>query len=434
MTTFDAARVDALRDTDLPIGTKGLPLSSAPQSLAAFADAGHTVIGGDLPMPVAILRRRDLESNITAMQEFCDATGALLAPHGKTTMAPQVFARQIEIGAWALTAATPAHLRLYRDFGVGRIIYANQLVEKNVISWLASEIASDEGFDFYCLADSVAAVDLLELELARSACPRPVNVLIEVGHADGRCGIRDVPAAQDVAAAIDKAPHLRLVGVECFEGLLPGGGIDTSAVDEFLVAVRAIAGALVETSSLRSASSILITAGGSLWFDRVLTTFANPGWPVPARIVLRSGCYVTQDGGMYDRGSPLAGRRNGEALLHNALEVWSTVLSRPEPGLILTSMGRRDCSFDAGLPVPVKIVRQGSGSESPHRLESLSGATTLKLSDQHAHVAVPTAADISVGDLICSTVSHPCTTLDKWKVLAVVDDDYRVVDAVLTFF
>ncbi|GAB19458.1 hypothetical protein GOEFS_086_00280 [Gordonia effusa NBRC 100432] len=428
MTTIDAGQVAALRDTVLPVGTKGMPLNSSTQSLAAFVDAKPSVVGGDLPMPAAVLRSREVGANIVAMQEYCDAHGALLAPHGKTTMAPQLFERQIEAGAWALTAATPAHLRLYRQFGIDRIIYANQLVEKGVISWLAGELADDERFDFYSLADSVDAVELLEAELARARCPRPVKILIEVGHADGRCGVRDNAAAQEVAAAVDAAQHLELVGVECFEGLLPGIGDDTSAVDDFLATVHDIATTLIESTSLRSASSILVTAGGSLWFDRVLAAFAQPGWPVPARIVLRSGCYVTQDGELYDQGSPLAGRRAGEALLRNALEVWSAVLSRPEPGLIITSMGRRDCSFDAGLPRPIRIVRRDGD------IELLSDATTLKLSDQHAHVAVSPDADISVGDLICSTVSHPCTTLDKWKVLPVVDDSYRVVDAVVTFF
>lgn len=179
---------------------------------------------------------------------------------------------------------------------------------------------------------------------------------------------------------------------------------------------------------MADAASILVSAGGSLWFDLVLATFDAVDWPMPAQVMLRSGCYVTQDGGLYDNGSPLAGRNTGDRLLHNALEVWSAVVSRPEPGIVITSMGRRDCSFDAGLPLPVKRLRPGGP------VESLDGATTLKLSDQHAHVEVPADAAIAVGDLVCCTVSHPCTTLDKWWVVPVVDDDYRIVDAVVTFF
>jgi D-serine dehydratase len=31
-------------------------------------------------------------------------------------------------------------------------------------------------------------------------------------------------------------------------------------------------------------------------------------------------------------------------------------------------------------------------------------------------------------------ISHPCTTLDRWQVLALVDDTGRVVEAVTTCF
>jgi D-serine dehydratase len=31
-------------------------------------------------------------------------------------------------------------------------------------------------------------------------------------------------------------------------------------------------------------------------------------------------------------------------------------------------------------------------------------------------------------------ITHPCTSFDKWRVIPVVDDDDRVVDAVHTFF
>ena len=36
--------------------------------------------------------------------------------------------------------------------------------------------------------------------------------------------------------------------------------------------------------------------------------------------------------------------------------------------------------------------------------------------------------------LVGCGISHPCTAFDKWRLIPVVDDDYTVVDAVLTFF
>ena len=31
-------------------------------------------------------------------------------------------------------------------------------------------------------------------------------------------------------------------------------------------------------------------------------------------------------------------------------------------------------------------------------------------------------------------IAHPCLTFDKWQLLPIVDDDYRVIDAIRTFF
>ncbi len=42
-------------------------------------------------------------------------------------MAPELFRRQLEAGAWAITAATVHHVQVYRRAGVQRILFANQL-------------------------------------------------------------------------------------------------------------------------------------------------------------------------------------------------------------------------------------------------------------------------------------------------------------------
>ncbi len=52
----------------------------------------------------------------------------------------------------------------------------------------------------------------------------------------------------------------------------------------------------------------------------------------------------------------------------------------------------------------------------------LEGAVTTALNDQHAFVRVPDDAVVEVGDVIRFGLSHPCTTFDKWRALAVVDD------------
>jgi D-serine dehydratase len=422
-----ATRLDELRDYAIPVGTKGVPWSDEAMTLADFATSSISVLSGEIPLPVAAINEPRMSANIVAMQKYCDSHGVSLCPHGKTTLSPQILARQLDAGAWGITAATPAHLRLYRRWGIERIFYANELVEAGPIRWLARELNDDPAFDFYCIVDSVAAVNILDRTLRDARLRRQVNVLVEVGFVGGRCGVRDRAAAAEVAAAVDHAPALQLCGVECFEGLPPISAA-LALVDEFLDLAAAVAADMVAHTSLAHADAVMLSAGGSAFFDRVVEKFRYaPRWDIPVHVVLRSGCYVTQDGGFYAQMSPLQGRADAGSTLDNALEVWGTVLSRPEPGFLVASLGRRDCSFDQGLPTPHRLSVAGG---SP----AAWSATTIGMSDQHTHVAVAPAFKGQVGDLVGFVVSHPCTTFDKWKVLPLVDDDYRVVDAVLTAF
>ena len=334
-------------------------------------------------------------------------------------MAPQIFERQLAAGAWALTCATPWHLRVYREVGVSRVIYANELVEPAALRFVATELARDPGFELYCLADSVGSVEIMQRELAAAGAPRPVGVLVEVGHDGARCGCRTVEQALAVAEAISAAPLLDLAGVEAFEGLRPVADLPAAlaGVDAFMARLIEV----FERVGHLLPERPILTAGGSAFFDRVAVAFA--GRPVTA--VIRSGCYVTQDGGHYDRVSPLGRARGGP--LRNAMEIWGVVLSRPEPGLAITSFGRRDVPYDLGLPAPVWLARDGVR-------QPLAGAETIGLSDQHGHIRVPPQLDIRPGDLVGATISHPCGAFDRWRLLLVVDDAYDVVDAVTTVF
>jgi D-serine dehydratase len=427
-TSINLRRVQELAGMPIPAGTKGLPLGAAGSTLGDVARQHWRVLSGDLPMPSLVLKETAVANNLAAMADYARSTGALLCPHGKTTMAPQLFARQIEAGAWGLTAATPAHLAVYRHYGVQRILYANQLVEPHVIDWLDQELAGDPEFELYCLVDSTAAVDALDGRLR--ATPHPVNVLVEVGYPGGRCGVRDLDSARRLADAVEGSPRLALCGIECFEGLIARADPDDTirAVDEFLSFTHSVARDLVARTSLREAETVLVSAGGSAYFDRVTSAFdAAAATDNGIRLVLRSGCYLTQDGGFYGDVSPLDGRAD-VPILRDAIEVWSAVLSRPEPELVITSMGRRDVPYDMGLPKAVRFATAG-GEPRP-----LAGARVTGLNDQHAHIAVPLDSTLSPGDLVGCAISHPCGAFDRWRAILVVDDDYRVTDAIATCF
>ncbi len=426
-TRFAADAIDALGDERLDWRYKGAPFGEL--TLAQLRDAKLRLLDGDFPLPLLVLRASAVRNNIEQLQRYCDDHDALLAPHGKTTMAPQLIAEQIRAGAWAMTCATPSHLRVYRRFGVGRVVYANELAEPSVIRWIADELRRDETFELYCLVDSEHGVALLDDVLAEKPLPREVPVLVEVGYEGGRAGCRTYTEVERVVDAVAGSRTLRLAGIEGFEGLLAGEDLDQTLrrVDAFLAKLVGDVELLRASEALPE--STIVTAGGSAYFDRVLEAVEPLRAHADVRVVLRSGCYVTQDGGFYHDVSPLGGRASGEPVLANALELWSAVVSRPERELVIAGFGKRDAPIDVALPVPVETYRDGRGRESIQ-----DRAQIIAMSDQHAHIRIAADVDVIPGDRLACTISHPCTAFDKWKFIPLVDDEDVVVDGVLTFF
>jgi len=417
---------------------KGIPDEAAPFPLEEMGEQGWNVLREDLHLPLAVLRNSALVHNSKWMSRFLQHSDALLVPHGKTTMSPQLFQRQLADGAWGITVATVDQLKVCRRYGLNRVILANQLVGRRSIKYVLDELERDPDFDFYCLVDSVEGVQQLAGAAAARELQRPVQVLLEGGFPGGRTGCRDLRGALSVArAAKESEPHLTLRGVEGFEGLIPGETAEEveRRVGVFLSFLANIARE-VERQELFGSGMLLISAGGSAFYDMVVERFGSLRLSRKFRVVTRSGCYLTHDSRMYkeafrhiERRSPRV-RELGAGLLP-ALEVWSYVQSRPEPSRAILTMGKRDCSFDAGLPVPEKWFRPGNHT-APRPLDD--GSTIIALNDQHAFMEIPASSDLRVGDMVGSGISHPCTTFDRWQLLPVIDDDYNVLSGVRTYF
>jgi D-serine deaminase-like pyridoxal phosphate-dependent protein len=392
------------------------------------AEQGWTL--SDLPTPVMVLRETALAHNLHLMAEYCRAWGVDIAPHGKTTMAPQLWRRQLDAGAWGISAATVTQARVMRDAGVPQILLANELVDPVSIHWVAAQLA-DPGFGFMCYVDSDRGVDLLTEHLRSAGAERPLPVLVELGYEDGRTGCRTIPEAVHVAGLVVASPALRLAGVSGYEGTICQERTPECLkwVIDFLDRLRELTVTLMDAGSFGDDESVVLTAGGSSFFDIVVDRLRGP-WPrgVDVRVVLRSGCYLTHDAGGYERTSPLP-ERDGERGFHQALEVWGHVLSRPEPELALIGFGKRDVPFDAEMPIP-RAVR---GADGVVRAET-DGLVIQHLNDQHAYASVAPGFGLEVGDAVMCGIAHPCTAFDKWRVIPVLDGDDRVVDAVATCF
>jgi D-serine dehydratase len=410
---------------------KGVPAIDGPLVLQQVGGIGWRALEGDLDPPILILKESALQFNIELMADYCARHNVSLAPHAKTPVSPQIAARQLAAGAWAITVATFHQARVFRHFGAGRIFFANQLIERGPLRWVAEQLTQDPSFGFFCLVDSAAGVNLMEQHLSDVGFDGGLNVLIELGASGGRCGCRSLEEATLIADRIGSARHLRLVGVETYENTFPGESEATtiSLVDSLLDRVRALITRLDTEGQLSSAGEFIVTAGGSLYFDRVVARLGGD-WNLsrPVRVVLRCGSYVTQDDGVYKALSPLAGRATGEPRLRQALELWALVLSRPEPELAILGFGKRDAAHDRGLPIPFSML--GNNGLRPLLDQEV---TVLTLNDHHARVHVSASSDLQVGDMVGMHISHPCTSFDKFRLIPIVDDDYRVRDEIRSY-
>jgi D-serine dehydratase len=427
----------ALDATPIDGGYKGYPPTAAPTRLGEIGRRGWSLLKQDLPFPVAVLKTAALDHNSRWMDRFRRDQGVDLCPHGKTTMSPHLFRRQLQDGAWGITVANAQQLLIAREYGVGRAVMANQLIDPQGARYVFAELKRDPAFDFYCLVDSPASVAFLAAAAQQGGAGRPLQVLLEGGVAGGRTGCRTLEEAAAVAEAIRAAsPHLVLRGVEGFEGIIDAPSPDdrASKVRLFLDFLSAIVRRGVEQRWFGE-GEIVVTAGGSAEFDLVTENWRRGDFGAPIRIVLRSGCYLTHDSGMYaERFHDIVGRAIASDELtaagpRAALEVWTLVQSVPEPGLALVTMGKRDVGFDSGLPVPIAWCRPGGAPQLMPK-----GFSIAKLNDQHGYLKSPADSPLKVGDMVGFGVSHPCTTFDRWQLIHLVDDDYGVTGAIRTFF
>ncbi|MEZ9698183.1 amino acid deaminase [Vibrio sp. 10N.261.46.E12] len=401
-------------------GQKGRAISRSENGLYRLVDE-------DISLPVAIIKQSALTNNLNWMQSFADHHQVKLSPHGKTSMTPDFFRQQLENGAWGITVATPAQAEVAAMAGAKKIIMANQLVGKTNMA-IVEQLISEFDVDFYCCVDSSVNVQQLSQHFANTN--QTLKVLIEFGVPGGRCGCRSPQEVLELAQIIQDTPALSLAGIEVYEGVIHG---DNAEQDIRTFLKQALNSVESLTSDGLIAGQPIITGAGSAWYDVVAECLANL---TDYLAIIRPGCYAIHDTGIYlDAQSKVLQRaqaNQGYACelggdLESALEVWAYVISRPEPTKLVIGLGKRDVAFDAGLPIAERGYRNGEAI-------SVQGLTATAVMDQHTFVETDGSSEIEVGDMIAFSTSHPCLTFDKWRYIAISDDEYQVTNWVETCF
>jgi D-serine deaminase-like pyridoxal phosphate-dependent protein len=428
---IDKNAVRALADERIDWRFKGLPVSAEGSTVAELAARRLNVFDDAFVGPLMAIDADALDHNVKVLAKWCAERGVELAPHAKTTMAPQLWERQLDAGAWGLTAANTAQLRVYRHFGVSTVLFANELVDTPSLRWVTEELDRDPSYRFSCFADSPEVVERMHeiLTTLEPTPSRPVEVIVELGRTGGRAGARTTEDALATARAVHRSPALRLVGVGGYEGVLVNdpSPYSLSVIDDFLNRLREVT-TLLHDENLFETDSIVVTAGGSCFFDQVADALTRPWKPgMNVLPVLRSGCYIAHDDGFYRWMSPFSREDDTERKLRPALHAWGRVTSMPEPGLALVTAGKRDLSFDAWLPEP-QAVRRDDGTT-----HELRGCVVNAVNDQHAFIRLAPGNDVRIGDWVRLGLAFPCTAFDKWQLIPVTRGEI-IVGFVRTFF
>lgn len=392
--------------------------------------AGWDILQEQVSLPVAVIQQKKLLQNAKWMAEFASKHNMLLAPHGKTTMSTELFIQQLEAGAWGITLATIPQVSCAVEAGISRIIMANQLVGRfhfdQVAHWLSST-----SLEFYCFADSEENLRALGAFFAERNLN--LNILLEVGVKGGRCGLRSAKDISSLVSTCKQYSSLNLMGLAFYEGVISGEHSEQQVAD-FVNDVITLSQRIAAGGGFDSQAPI-ITGAGSAWYDIVAKTLSEHEFAQTYRVVLRPGCYLIHDTGIYHQAQQAVLSRSQLACdidggLESSLSVWAYVLSLPEPGLAIIGMGKRDVAFDAGFPTAEVIY-----SPKTAVLSIPKGAFQIeKMMDQHSMLRYPEQQVLQVGDMLNFSTSHPCLTFDKWRQIGVVEHDWVITKTITTQF
>lgn len=402
------------------------------------------ILKQDIQFPILTINENKFNKNLISMKKYSDANNVYLAPHCKTSMSPQLLNKIEELGCWGFTAANNQQLMVLLQMGVKKIILANLITnESNLLNIFELLKKHKHVSELYVCVDSRFGVNLINKISKKYSFNKKIKVLIEIGITNSRSGIRNLSALKSLIKSIVKLPpNFILSGILFYEGAAKSNNyqITLKKVKKIIMFGITCINFLARNNLIRN-DEYIISGGGSEFFDLVVFYIRKFNKFKKTRIIIRPGSYIAYGHGYYMsvlkkldiRKKILIKNKIYKAseLFSPSLELWAYIISQQDDGKAILNFGKRDVSYDLGLPIPLAIYRN---SKLIKKIEKNNKIKIFKLNDQHAFIKFNKGFDIKVGDLLKFGVSHPCITLDNWNTLFMINSNYLIKEGIKTFF
>ncbi|NTU80012.1 MAG: DSD1 family PLP-dependent enzyme [Chloroflexales bacterium] len=334
----------------------------------------------ELDTPALVVDLDLMETNIAALMGRLRPTGVRVRPHLKTAKCPEVARILAAAGASGFCVAKLGEAEVMAAAGIDDLLITGELAGAPKLRRLAALHARHPRVR--CVVDSVAGARMLDDAVAATGVP--LEVLIELDVGQGRCGVTPGEPARALAAEVARLPHVRLVGVQGYEGHLQ----HIADPEEQARRVAEAMGRLTATAALLRADGHAIesvTTGGTGTCERCATH--------PGVTEVQPGSFVFLDRAYRDA----LGARGGYT---NALTVLATVISRPAAGRAVVDAGLKALATDMGNPEPVGLpgVRYRPGGDE-HGILEWDG---------------PAQDGLAVGDQVALIPGHIDTTVNLY--------------------
>jgi len=290
---------------------------------------GDTLDALDTPSMIVDLDL--MESNLSKLTSHLLPTGVAIRPHLKTSKSAIIAQKMVAAGAKGGCVAKLSEAEVMCRLGFTDVLITCVIIGAAKVKRLVELVMQYP--DVRIVVDCEEGAQAIEKTLAESGLGgRSVMTLIDLDVGLHRTGVRPGEAARKLANHVKGCPHLRLIGVQGYEGHLQ----HIHSLDERKTKCLESMKILVETADAlrRDGHDIsVVTTGGTGTAEFCAT--------VPGVTEVQPGSFLFMD----------SDYRNaiGAASYKQSLTILSTVISKQGQSVVTIDAGLKSLTTDSGL-------------------------------------------------------------------------------------